>query len=127
MRRIFWGFLLSMAPAVTASDSLKVETLLESTIEAISSHTVLMNRVTMEAHTSMPRHYHPSEEFLYVASGSVLLQVDGEIDQLLRAGAVYKIPAKVIHNAMTQDEKSEIIVFRVHPTGLPVAMPPKDK
>lgn len=102
------------------------ETLIDSTIEAISSHRAIMSRVTLPAHTTLPRHFHPSEEYLYVISGTTTLKVDGQPDLLLKAGMAHQIPARAVHTAETGDTDSEVIVFRIHPKGHAVATPVKD-
>ncbi|UTW58117.1 cupin domain-containing protein [Kordiimonas sp. SCSIO 12603] len=101
-------------PAISA------EPLLKSAITGIDNHEVLMARVTVAANSEAARHYHPTEEYLYVLSGSTILRIDDQEDVLLKAGMHARIPAKMIHTAITKEEPTELIVFRVHPKGQPI-------
>lgn len=125
MRQLWMGLALMASSGAIADEKPNIEGLLESSLEAIDSHQVLMSRVTVPAGSSIPYHYHPSEEFLYVVSGSVTLKIQGQPDRQLQAGTAQKIPAKAIHSAATNELESEIIVFRVHPSGMPVVMKPE--
>ncbi|UTW54568.1 cupin domain-containing protein [Kordiimonas sp. SCSIO 12610] len=99
---------------------ISLEALLKSDIQSVADHEVLISRVTMQPHQTLPRHTHPTEEYLYVLSGKTILKLDGDKNIELIAGTAYKIPAKTIHSALTTDEITEIIVFRVHTKGKPV-------
>lgn len=118
---IFCTSMLSQAeelkPAISA------EPLLKSAITGVDDHEVLMARVSVAANSMAARHFHPTEEYLYVLSGSTILRIDGEEDQLLSAGMYARIPAKAVHTAITEKEAAELIVFRVHPKGQPVRQP----
>lgn len=126
MRTITTGILLTIATSSTVAAPPNPETLIDSPIEAISSHRAIMSRVTLPANTVLPRHFHPSEEYLYVISGATTLKIDGQPDVLLKAGMAHQIPAKAVHTAETGDTNSKVIVFRVHPKGHAVATPVKD-
>lgn len=127
MRTIITGLILSSFASTAYAEQPSVEALLDSNLEAIPSHGVIMSKVTVPANAAIPRHFHPSEEFLYVVSGSTTLKIDGQPDLILNAGRAHKIPARTIHSAATGDHSSEIIVFRVHPKGQDVVMKPEDK
>lgn len=125
MRIIISIVLLLFTLPTVSNDSPNVTNLLQSGLAHSDSHDVIMSRVSVPANSSIPFHYHPTEEFLYVVSGSVYLKMKDKEDQLLTAGTAKKIPAKAVHSAATEDEPSEIIVFRVHPKGQPVVLSPE--
>lgn len=125
MRTIITAILLFLTAPTVSNDAPNVANLLQSGLAHSDSHEVIMSRVSVPAGSSIPYHFHPTEEFLYVVSGSVYLKIKGQEDKLLKAGTAHKIPAKEVHSAATKDEPSEIIVFRVHPKGQPVVLSPE--
>ena len=106
-----------------ASSELKLETLLKSQLEGFDGGEVIVSRVSLPPHTSLPKHWHPGEEFAYILEGSVTLWQDGFEDILCMAGDVVKVPLKQVHTAITQDEGATILVFRVHEVGKPERVP----
>lgn len=126
MRTIITGLLLLLDSNTAHAGQPSVESLLDSTLEAMASHNVIMSRVSVPANSALPRHYHPSEEFLYVVSGETTLKINGQADLILKSGMAHKIPAEAVHSAATGNASSEIIVFRVHPKGQAIVMKPKD-
>ncbi len=110
------------SPAGAAAESkaeLKLETLLRSTLEGVKGTEVIVSRVTMPPHTTLPKHWHPGEEFAYVLEGTVVLWQDGKEDIDCKPGDALGIPLKQVHTAMTKDEGATILVFRVHEQGKP--------
>ncbi|MFA0049522.1 cupin domain-containing protein [Vibrio breoganii] len=98
---------------------LKSETLLSSLLEGAPGTEVIVSRVTIPPNTSLPKHWHPGEEFAYIIDGSVTLWQKGKQDVLLTKGQVAKVPLKQVHTAKTGDEGVTVIVFRVHEKGKP--------
>ena len=107
-------------PVVTEdSHELKLENLMTSELEGAEGIEVIVSRVTIPANTSLPKHWHPGEEFGYVLEGFVVLWQDGQEDVIAQQGDVVKVPLKQIHTAVTKDEGATILVFRVHEQGEP--------
>lgn len=128
MRILGIAVLLGASLAVSAVEAKpSAETLINSAISDIDSHHALVTRVNIPAGLTLPKHYHPTEEFLYVASGSTILAIEGEREQLLTKGMAAKIPAKAVHTASTTDGAAEVIVFRIQPNGQPVRIPVKEQ
>jgi len=124
------GLALGLSVAANAEvppEKPSAKTLIDSVLEAIDSHHVLVTRVSIPANIELPMHFHPSEEFLYVIEGETILRITGQPDQLIKAGMATEIPARAVHTAITKDMASEVIVFRVHPNGQPVRMAPTEK
>lgn len=103
----------------SAVRELKIENLLSSALEGANGKEVIVSRVSIPPNTSLPKHWHPGEEFAYVLEGSVVLWQKGKADVVGKKGDVMKVPLKQIHTAMTQEEGAIIVVFRVHEHGEP--------
>jgi quercetin dioxygenase-like cupin family protein len=105
--------------AVTEAAELKLETLLSAELEGVENTEVIVSRVTIPPNTTLPKHWHPGEEFAYILEGSATLWLDGESHPAVTKGAVVKVPLKRVHTAITGDEGVTILVFRVHERGQP--------
>ena len=102
---------------------LKLENLLKAKLEGVDGTEVIVSRVSIPANTSLPKHWHPGEEFAYILEGSVILWQDGKDDIVGKKGDVVTVPLKQVHTAMTEDEGATILVFRVHEQGKPERVP----
>lgn len=80
---------------------------------------VIISDVVIPAGATVPRHFHPGEEFVYVIEGSAVHVESGKVDQVLRAGDAYAIPPEAEHAPRGGPDGARAIVFRVHKTGLP--------
>ncbi len=125
-KQFFLGFCLLLIglPAVAQEVKFSAENLIKSPITGVTGHEVLISRVTIPANTTLPRHYHPTEEFLYILTGEAYLRIDGRADQLLTAGMSAIIPAGEVHTAVTSSSDALALTYRVHPIGQPVRLPP---
>lgn len=98
---------------------LKLENLMKSQLEGVNGTEVIVSRVTIPPHSSLPKHWHPGEEFAYILDGSVTLWLEGKESVVGKKGDVMKVPLKQVHTAMTNDVAVTILVFRVHEQGKP--------
>lgn len=107
--------------AIDASSGhgLILDNLLSAELEGVQGTEVVVSHVTIPPNTSLPKHWHPGEEFAYVLEGSVTLWQKGERNIAGKRGEVLKVPLKQIHTAMTGDEGVKLLVFRVHEQGQP--------
>jgi len=80
---------------------------------------VIISDVVIPAGATVPRHFHPGEEFIYVIEGSAIHVEAGKPDQVLRAGDAYVIPPEAEHAPRGGPDGARAIVFRVHKDGLP--------
>ena len=101
------------------ASELKLENLMKSQLEGVNGTEVIVSRVFIPPNMSLPRHWHPGEEFAYILDGSVTLWQKGKDNIAGKAGDVIKVPLKQIHTAVTKDEAVTILVFRVHEQGKP--------
>lgn len=104
----------------------ELETLLKEVLEGVDGTEVIVSRVTIPPNTSLPKHWHPGEEFAYILEGSAILWQKGKEDIVGRQGEVLSIPLKQVHTAFTKDEGATILVFRVHEQGKPERVPVED-
>ena len=111
----------SVAPQVKAG--VVLDNLLKAQLEGVEGTEVIVSRVTIPPRTSLPKHWHPGEEFAYVLEGSVVLWQEGKDDIVGRKGDVVKVPLKQVHTAITRDEGATVLVFRVHEQGKPERVP----
>ena len=112
----------SMATAhETAGPSAKLvlEDLVTQKLEMTNNTEVIVSKVRIPANTTLPKHWHPGEEFAYMLEGSVTLWQKGKPDVVFRKGDVGTVPLKQVHTVTTHDEGATILVFRVHETGQP--------
>ncbi len=96
-----------------------LENLMTAVLEGVPGTEVMVSRVKIPPNTSLPKHWHPGEEFGYVLEGSVTLWQEGKEEITIKAGEMVKIPLRQVHTAITRDEGSTVLVFRVHEQGKP--------
>ena len=92
---------------------------LRANIAGVEGIEVLISDVVIPAGATVPRHYHPGEEFVYVIEGSALHRQDGQTDRLYSAGEAFVIPPEAIHAPKAGPDGARAIVFRVHKEGAP--------
>ena len=78
---------------------------------------VLISDVVIPPGATVPRHYHPGEEFIYVLEGSAVHVEEGKPDRVLEAGDSYVIAPGAIHAPRAGPEGARAVVFRVHVSG----------
>jgi len=78
---------------------------------------VIISDVVIPANTTVPRHYHPGEEFMFVLDGSAIQVEEGKPEQLFTAGDAYVIPPHAIHEPRGGPTGGRAIVFRLHLEG----------
>jgi len=96
---------------------LKIDNIMTSQLELAEGIEVVVSHVVIPANTTLPKHWHPGEEFVYVLEGSEVLWQKDKSDTHLKKGDVFKVPLKQIHTAKTGEEGATILVFRVHEMG----------
>ncbi len=64
---------------------------------------IMVAFVTLEAGQSAPAHNHPHEQFGYVVSGELTVNV-GDESQVLRAGDLYYVPSDVPHSVQVSPD-----------------------
>ena len=122
MNKIFILVVVSLCIVFSNSvlaEGVKLENLLKAKLEGVADTEVVVSKVIIPANTSLPKHWHPGEEFAYVIQGSVTLWQKGKNDILIKEGEAAKVPLKQIHTAKTGSDGVTLLVFRVHEEGKP--------
>jgi quercetin dioxygenase-like cupin family protein len=101
------------------ADEVKLETLMKAQLEGVEETEVIVSKVQIPANTSLPKHWHPGEEFVYILEGSVTLWQKDKKDIVGTAGELIKVPLKQIHTGITGNAGASLLVFRVHEQGQP--------
>ena len=98
---------------------LKIVNLLRDSLELTEGVEVVMSYLEIPKNTTLPTHYHPGEEFVYMLEGSGELSLQDKSKMVVKAGDVVKVPLKHVHSFSTFDEEAKAVVFRVHEKGQP--------
>ncbi|MBT1063173.1 cupin domain-containing protein [Bowmanella sp. Y26] len=98
---------------------IRLDRLMSSELAGIAGKEVIISKVDIPAHTELPKHWHPGEEFAYVIKGSVSLWQQGKETLLYHQGDAVKVPLRQVHTAITGAEGVSLIIFRVHQQGQP--------
>ena len=99
---------------------LKIDNIMTSQLELVEGLEIVVSHVEIPANTTLPKHWHPGEEFVYVLEGSEVLWQKDKPDVHLKKGDVFKVPLRQIHTATTGEEGVTVLVFRIHEKGQPV-------
>ena len=67
------------------------------------------------------KHYHPGDEFIYVAEGTLTLDVAGKGKVTLKKGETLHIPGRVVHQAAnpSPDTPFKAVTFGIFEKGQP--------
>jgi len=104
---------------IDSSIQMKFEDLMTEKLEGTDNTEVVVSITTIPPFTTLPKHWHPGEEFAYVLDGSVILEQEGQADEHYSKGDAAKVPLKQIHTVRTEAESAHLVVFRVHELGQP--------
>ena len=65
--------------------------LLTSQLEGVEGTEVVVSITTVPPHTTLPKHWHPGEEFAYVLEGSLMLWQEGKPDEIYKKGEGFPV------------------------------------
>jgi quercetin dioxygenase-like cupin family protein len=99
--------------------SLKIENLLRDSLGLAEGIEVVMSYIELPKNTTLPSHYHPGEEFVYVIQGYGELTLKDESKIIIKAGETVKVPLRKVHSFSSLNEDVKGVVFRVHEKGQP--------
>ena len=105
--------------AETKSAGPVIKNLLVSDLHGVAGKEVIVSHVTIPPHTTLPTHWHPGEELVYLIEGAATEWRDGKEFATMKAGEAVKVPYKQVHAASTGEEGATILVVRVHDKGQP--------
>ena len=116
---LLFGVVISPAYAEPANNKPTLATLLSGELARVEGTEFVVSRVQIPPNMTLPKHWHPGEEFVYVVSGRVTLWQEGKDELVFVEGEAGKVPLKQVHTAITGDEGADLVVFRVHEKGQP--------
>lgn len=114
---------LGIAGGAVAADAVSIDNLLRSELEVVKGAEVIVSVIEIGPGMTLPKHYHPGEEFVYVLEGSAVVWQQDKPDVTLGPGEIYRIPFEQVHTAVTGDSGARAIVFRVHKKGAAERIP----
>ena len=106
---------LDLKPAM----QMKFEDLMTEKLAGVENTEVVVSITTVPPHTTLPKHWHPGEEFAYVLEGSFVLMQDGKPEVRFEKGDTGKVPLKQVHTIRTEEQSATVLIFRVHEQGQP--------
>ena len=117
------GLSLSAAPAPAQDEPLKRTILQQGALSGMGGHEGVLYRVEFAPGAEAPKHTHPGDEFLYVESGSIVIQPDGKEAVTLKAGDSVHMKVGTAHTAHNSDAAAPAVVigFMVSAAGQPLA------
>jgi putative monooxygenase len=83
--------------------------------KTVGSTSGFMGVATLQAGDSISEHYHPySEEFIYLATGKITAQLDGQPQEVNARESLY-IPINVKHRLVNDGSEEAFLVFHLGP------------
>lgn len=93
--------------------------MMEAALVGAEGTEVVLSHVILPPNFTLPKHWHPGEEFVYVLDGSLTLWQENTEDTTVETGDALKVPYKVVHTVRTGTEGVKLVIFRVHEAGQP--------
>jgi quercetin dioxygenase-like cupin family protein len=130
-RNLVFGIVLTLGVVIGATATrlldaqpvpVKSTDLLQTDVVGMEGVEVIVSLVEFAPRATTGKHTHPGHEFAYVLEGSGVSEVEGQADDVRKAGTVTYIPAKKIHESKNQSatEAMKVLFFRIHPKGQPL-------
>ena len=99
--------------------------MLDQPLSVAGHHGVAM-KVEIEPGAESGRHTHPGDEFEFVLTGEVRLDIDGQASKTFKAGEVFFVPAGAVHNGHNAGAtKAQLAGTLIAETGKPLSTPVK--
>ena len=105
-------FMVAAGIAAAQTDAIK-RTVLQRLDVAGENKEMVMAIVDIPAKTDSPRQTHPGEEFVYVLSGDVTVNIDGQPARSLKTGDSFTVPRSVKHNTTTRQGVKLLVTWTV--------------
>lgn len=88
---------------------------------SIPGHELIQKMIVFGPGSSFGKHYHPGEEIIYVAEGSIQYQLENKPPVIVKQGEVLFIPAGTSHSARNiTDKKAKELATYIVPKGKPL-------
>lgn len=92
--------------------------LISSSLANSKDKEVILSKVEFPPNTTLPKHWHPGEEFVHVLEGSLCLWQEGEKETKHSKGDTFIVPYRKIHSPYTEKNGAKVLIFRVHEKGM---------
>ncbi len=115
---------MAVASAAAAADPQRTE-LMRAPVEGLSSHEGAISTVVLPPGSATPKHSHPGQEYVYVISGTLVMEAQGAAPITLAAGKAHVSPANqahVVRNA-SKTKAAKVVVVALVPKGQPAMIP----
>ncbi|MEM7023632.1 MAG: cupin domain-containing protein [Pseudomonadota bacterium] len=96
---------------------------LEAPLDLTDDLEVIIDEVFLPPNSSLPAHFHPGEDYVYVIEGMVVHEVEGQEPRTYSAGEAFVVRKDVVHVERTLDQPVRAIVFHVLVAGEPLRVP----
>ncbi len=127
MTRKIWtlaGIVLTTAAVAAQAPTPFKRTVLQQADLSAPGREVVQALAEIQPGAASGRHTHPGEEVGYVATGPVVVEVDGKPAKTLQTGEVFLIPAGTVHNAINRGTGvAKVVATYIIEKGKPVATP----
>jgi quercetin dioxygenase-like cupin family protein len=111
-------------PAGTATPMAPIKrTILQRADVPGTSLEIIYATVEISASFKAGRHTHPGVVMAQIVEGDFWLQLDGQPEQVLRAGESLTLPDRVVHNEGTTDKPVKLNAVYVVEKGKPLVSP----
>ena len=119
-----WTLQLNAQTAPAAQAGFQRIPLQRGDLARVANHEVVQAIAEVTPGAESGRHTHPGEEFGFVLSGTLLLEIEGQPAVTKKAGEAFIIPAGAVHNARnTGQAQSRILATYIIRKGDAVATP----
>lgn len=102
----------------------KVSELLRTDLVGMEEKELIVQRVEAGPGAATGRHLHPGHEVAYTLEGVGVLEIEGKSPVSLRAGEVFYIPARTVHEGRNPSTTAplKLLVIRIHEKGQPITI-----
>jgi len=99
-------------PVATPWDKIKTDQMSDIiSRQMVSGEDGTLARILLARGAVVPRHFHRSEQYTMILSGSLKFNFDGGETTVVRAGEILVIPANVPHEAVALEDTVDIDFF----------------
>lgn len=103
-----------LAATTAAAQTAAIQrTILQRLDVAGEAKEMIMAVIDIPPRTDSPRQTHPGEEFVYVLSGDVIVNIDGRPSSALKTGDSFTVPRGAKHNTTTRQGVRLLVTWTV--------------
>lgn len=119
------GLAATVALASSAAAQIRRTELVRAPLDRIEQGAGAVVRVELPPGGATDRHRHPGQEYVYVVSGSIVIEPDGAAPIALAAGQARVNPANEVHRVRNPSRRraARVIVVALIPQGSPAVIP----